>query len=83
VPLLLSRVADGLFVAELHALLEQLPPSRRSQFELSVWRQALLLSPVHKLELLRQLHRRAASRAAATSPSTQPPAPGPDSQTNP
>jgi hypothetical protein len=76
VPSLLSRVADGLFIAELHALLEQLPPSRRSQFELIAWRQALLVGPVRKLELLRTLRERIQASADASTTGAHPPAPG-------
>ncbi len=79
VPALLSRVADGLFIAELHAFLDQLPPARQSRFELSIWRQALRLSPVHKLELLRTVQRAIArklqSSAEAPCPADPPPAP--------
>jgi hypothetical protein len=57
VPTLLSRVADDLFITELHVLRQQLPPTQQSRFEISVWRHALRLEPVHKLELIRRLQR--------------------------
>jgi hypothetical protein len=68
VPDLVNRVADGLFIERLRALVHQLPPSRRKGAELSVWRQALLLGPIAKLELLNQLQ--------ANLPSPEPPPAG-------
>ncbi len=78
IPSLLSRVADGLFIAELHALLEKLPPSRRNHFELLAWRQALLFGPVDKLQLLRGLRDRIQAAAEASIPGAPVPASGSD-----
>jgi hypothetical protein len=76
IPSLLSRVADAIFVAELHDLLEELPPSRRSQIELFTWRQALQGGPIRKLEFLRALRDRIQASAGASTLGTPPPAPG-------
>jgi hypothetical protein len=65
-PAILSRVADDLFIVELHAFRQQLPPARQSQFEIEIWRHALQLSPVRKLELIRKLQRAASAQAPDT-----------------
>jgi hypothetical protein len=75
VPVLLSRVADDLFVAELHALRQQLPPAHQGQVELAIWRRAVPLSPIHKLELLRKLQR--ATSAQGAQPSAEAATPDP------
>jgi hypothetical protein len=82
-PALLSRVADDLFLAELHALREQLPPTQQSQFKLSIWKHVLPLSPTHKLHLLRTLQRKIEPSDAAPSPATPPAAPGHERQAAP
>ena len=78
VPALLSRVADELFVAELHAFRDQLPLARQGQFELSIWHHALRLSPAHKLELLRKLQRTIQPPAPDAAPPGGTQAPPPD-----
>jgi hypothetical protein len=80
VPTLLSRLADELFIAELHALRHQLPPTRQSQFEITVWRHALLFSPVRKLEFIHGLGHRLKLAAEEPAPGTPPPAPTRDEE---
>jgi hypothetical protein len=71
-PVLLSRVAGDLFLAEFHALREQLPPARRGSFERIVWKYALYSSPARRLDLLHQIRRRIESSPEALSSPTPP-----------
>jgi hypothetical protein len=68
---LASRVADDLFVAELHAYARQLPPARRSHFELTIWPAALQLIPARKLDLIRSLRNRRQPQEADAPQSSQ------------
>jgi len=46
--------------------------NQQSQFEISIWRHALQLSPVRKLGLIRELQRAANAQAPTTAESTLP-----------